>query len=170
MQKTSAYSPTVWPAGGAMSRARPARKPVSTPGSGPPVRASATTTSSTRSGPAPPGRDSRLTMVSWAARATATRITDRIRRRNSAPGTSVAGGASVAAGAGAGVVAGAGVAGGGGDGHRDGRGGLGAGRQHRVVRVLGRAAHHHADDPQGGEVHERLDQCGLGQRTGVALD
>ena len=71
-QNTSAFWPTKWLPGGAMSSARPARKPVSTPAMGPPASASAATTSSTRSGPAPPGKAIRSTTVSWKTTVTAT--------------------------------------------------------------------------------------------------
>src|SRR6185437_2791952 len=75
-QNTSAYWPVKWLPGGATSRARPARKPVSTPAIGPPASASAATTSSTRSGPAPPGKAIRFTMVSWSTTVTATTTTE----------------------------------------------------------------------------------------------
>ena len=75
-QNTSAFWPTKWLPGGATSRARPARKPVSTPAMGPPASASAATTSSTRSGPAPPGKAIRSTTVSWKTTVTATTTTE----------------------------------------------------------------------------------------------
>ena len=73
-QKTRASWPTKWLPGGATSSARPARKPVTTPAIGPPASASAATTSSTRSGPAPPGKAIRSTTVSWKTTVTVTDV------------------------------------------------------------------------------------------------
>ena len=71
-QNTRASWPTKWLPGGATSMARPAQNPISEPASGPLARPSAATVSSTTSGPVPPGKAIRSTMVSWTMTANAT--------------------------------------------------------------------------------------------------
>src|SRR6266536_2621287 len=143
-QKTSAFWPTRWLPGGATSRARPARKPVSTPAIGPPASASAATTSNTRSGPAPPGKAIRSTTVSWKTTVTATTTTAMTARTSvTARGRR-----------------------GGGRRRGDGDGG-GRPRQDRDPRAVPRHPHHHADHAEGGEADRRPYHRGLGERARV---
>src|SRR5689334_721184 len=161
-QNTSAYWPVKWLPGGATSRARPARKPVSTPAIGPPASASAATTSSTRSGPAPPGKAIRFTMVSWSTTVTATTTTE-MTARTSVTARSRRGGGRRR-----------GCSGGGGRGHgarwarRRGNGDRGGRpRQDRDPCAVPRHLHHYADHAEGGEADRRPYDRGLGERARV---
>src|SRR5467141_2352076 len=156
-QNTSAFWPTKKLPGGATSSARPARKPVSTPAMGPPASASAATTSSTRSGPAPPGKVIRSTTVSWKTTVTASTSATTARGRRRGGRNRGAGG-----GGGAGRGHGARRARRRGNGDRGGRP-----RQDRDPRTVPRHLHHHADHAEGGEADRGPHQRGLGERARV---
>src|ERR1700722_19349601 len=162
-QNTSAYWPTRWVAGGATSRARPAQKPPSMPSSGPPVSPRATTTTRTRSGPAPPGRRTLLRTVSWIRIASSSRPAANAARRTSGPRSGSAGRRR---------HGGPGLASTGRRGDRDGdpRSRSRRRRQHGEARVGARRDHHHADHAQRGVVGERPGARLLGQRAAGALE
>src|SRR5204863_1058090 len=161
-QKTSAFWPTKWLPGGATSRARPARKPVSTPAIGPPASASAATTSNTRSGPAPPGKAIRSTTVSWKTTVTATTTKEMTARTSVTATGRRGGGRGRRGGGGVGRGHGAWRARRRGDGDRGGRP-----RQDRDPRAVPRHLHHHADHAEGGEADRGPYQRGLGERARV---
>src|SRR5215469_3888927 len=157
-QNTSAFWPTMWLPGGATSSARPARNPVSTPAIGPPASASAATTSSTRLGPAPPGKAIRSTTVSWRTTVNATTTTE-TSARTSVTTRGRRGGGRRRRGR-AGVRRGRGTrrARRHGDGDRGGRP-----RQDRDPRIVPRHLHHHADHAEGGEADRGPHHRGLGE-------
>src|SRR5438445_3280916 len=163
-QNTSAFWPTRWLPGGAMSSASPARKPVSTPAMGPPASASAATTSSTRSGPAPPGKAIRSTTVSWKTTVTVTTTTEMTARTSVTARGRRGGGRRRRRGGGGGVGRGHGAR----RARRRGDGdGGGRPRQDRDPRAVPRHLHHHADHAEGGEADRGPHHRGLGERARV---
>src|SRR5438876_968486 len=165
-QNTSASWPTKWLPGGATSRARPARNPVSTPAIGPPASASAATTSSTRSGPAPPGKAIRSTTVSWKTTVTVTTTTEMTARTSVTARGRRGGGRRRGRGGGGGRVIGRGHGARLARRHGDGDGGSRP-RQDRDPRAVPRHLHHHADHAEGGEADRGPDHRGLGERARV---
>src|SRR5262249_12969136 len=158
-----ALRPTRWAEGGAISTASPAPNPIRAPSSGPPVRASATTSTSTRFGGEPPGNGRLSSRITCSRTAAGTATTASSIRRITAwlPGSRALGGSrggpracggpqawgGPRACGRAGAGRGAGVGGGG------GRAGW-RGWQHRVARVVPRRRDHHADHAEGAVVGE----------------